>query len=154
MDTAIERLAVMPAIVQGALHAASPDELLLSPGEGQFSLTEHACHLRDLEREGYLVRMRRILDEDCPALAPFDGAAVARERGYSRQDGLAAARDFAAARGELVRIVSGLDEKALAREGLFDGKRITLAALVGMILAHDHEHREEIEALAEALEAP
>src|SRR5258708_30158306 len=78
---ALERLAAMPAFVEAAIEAASGEELAFRPGEeGEFSLVEHACHLRDLEREGYLVRVRRVLAEDTPALEGFDGAAVARQR--------------------------------------------------------------------------
>ena len=90
---AIESLATMPAFVEAALATGS-GALELRPGEAEFSLVEHACHLRDLEREGYLVRVRRMLAEKRPELAPFDGAAVAASRAYLSQDARAAARDF------------------------------------------------------------
>lgn len=154
LNEAIERLASMPAFLEGALDAASRDELTYSPAEGEFSLTEQACHLRDVDREGYLVRVRRILAEDAPTLEGFDGDRVARERNYVAQDAKAAARDFAAARRELVALLAPLGAAELNREAVFMGKRLCLADLVGMIIEHDRGHREEIEALAEALESP
>jgi hypothetical protein len=155
LPEAIGHLATMPAFVEAALEVASSEELLLRPGgDVEFSLLEQACHLRDVEREGYLVRVRRILAEDVPALASFDGAAVARERDYSSQDARRAAREFAAARRELIGILAPLTPGDLAREAIFAGRRICLADLVAMIVEHDRGHREEIEALAEALESP
>src|SRR5687767_11046306 len=94
---AVERLGAMPAFLAGALASVPPAELTRAPQPGFFSLVEHACHLRDLEREGYLVRVRRMLAEREPALAPFDGDAVAAARDYPSQDGFAAAREFASA---------------------------------------------------------
>src|SRR5215813_8698854 len=102
IHAALQRLAAMPAYVSAAVDAA-PGAALTVRGPGDtFALVEQACHLRDLEREGYLVRARRILAEDLPELTPFFGDAVARERDYLAQDAAAAARDFTAARAELV----------------------------------------------------
>jgi len=38
-----------------------------TPGE-PFCAIEHVCHLRDIERDGYHVRIRRLLTEDNPSL--------------------------------------------------------------------------------------
>ena len=155
LSEAIEHLATMPAFLEAALEVASGEELLFRPGEGgEFSLLEQACHLRDLEREGYLVRVRRILSEDVPTLAAFDGAAIARERDYLAQDARRAAQEFAAARRELIGLLAPLTPGDLAREAIFEGRRICLVDLVAMVVEHDRGHREEIEALAEALESP
>ena len=144
---AIERLAAMPAFVEAAVLGVSPQRLRARPGPGDFSLLEQACHLRDLEREGYLVRVRRILGERRPALASFDGAAVARERGYLSQDARVAAREFSAARRELAGLLAPLTREDLAREATFEGRPICLGDLLGMIVEHDRGHRAEIEAL-------
>lgn len=150
---AIERLAGMPSFLEAALDAASGDELAFRPGEDEFSLVEQACHLRDVEREGYLVRVRRILAEDSPALEEFDGAAVARERDYLAQDARAAARDFAQARRSLTALLAPLGGAELNRIATFAGRRITLEDLIAMILEHDRGHREEIENIVDALTA-
>ena len=154
LQDAIAALSSMPGFLEAALQSADAGELTLRPAEDGFSLVEQACHLRDLEREGYLARVRRILAEDTPALDGFDGAAVAKARDYRREDAHAAARDFAAARREAIALIAPLSAAELARGAMFDGKRITLAELVAMMCDHDRGHREEIEALVDAMEAP
>ena len=149
---AIERIAAMPAFLEAAIHEAGDENLGLRPSTEEFSLTEHACHLRDLEREGYLVRARRILAEDSPELEGFDGKAIADARDYPAQDPRAAARDFGAARAELLALLATLDGAALKRPAHFGGRRITLADLVTLIDAHDGEHRAEIERLLDDVE--
>jgi DinB family protein len=149
---ALELLAAMPVFVEAAVESAEPGALRQRPSEDAFSLVEQACHLRDLEREGYLVRVRRMLTEHIPALEGFDGATVAAARDYPAQDGVAAAHDFARARRELVTILSALTPADLAREAEFGGRRICLADLVAMVVDHDRGHRDEITALLEARE--
>ena len=150
MKELLERIAGMPRFLDSAIEAAGHDRLAVrGPGE-TFSIREQACHLRDLEREGYLVRVRRILEENVPDLAGFDGAAVAESRDYPAQDARAAARDFARSRAELVDLIVRATPAQLSREATIFGKRITLADLVAMIDEHDRGHREEIEALAAA----
>jgi len=148
----LERLGAMPAFVEAALHEAGEENYGLRPSPETFALVEQACHLRDLDREGYLVRVRRILSENQPALEGFDGQAVAAARDYASQDAHGAAQDFAAARRELVAVVGALSPDDLGREATFGGERITLAQLVGMIDAHDTEHREEIERILDDIE--
>jgi len=141
-------IAAMPRFLQQAIDSAGAAALGRRGAGDTFSLREQACHLRDLEREGYLVRVRRILAEDVPALEGFDGDAVAKARDYPSQDAQAAAREFAAARAELLALLEPLDARQAAREATFGGERITLAGLVAMIEEHDRGHRDEIAALA------
>jgi hypothetical protein len=148
----LERLQAMPEFLDAALVAAQPEDLLARPGPEEFSLVEHACHLGDLEREGYLARVRRMLSETCPDLEPFDGAAVAAARDYPSQDARAAAHDFAVSRREVIALLQPLTADDLRREGTFAGRRICFADLVAMMVEHDRGHREEIERLMDAIE--
>jgi len=148
----IERLESMPDFLMASIERASPDRLTARLAPGEFSLLEHACHLRDLEREGYVVRVRRMLAERSPALEPFDGAAVARARDYLSQDARRAAQEFAAARRELTGLLAPLTDEDLGREATFEGKPIRLRGLLEMMLEHDRGHRAEIEALLDSWE--
>jgi hypothetical protein len=148
----IESLASMPAFVEAALARVPPSGWSRKPSPDAFSLVEQACHLRDVEREAYLERVRRVLAEDAPDLAGFDGAAVAARRRYPEQDGKLAAQQFAAARRELVALLGATTPRDLARGARFMGEAVTLARLVEMMLDHDREHRAEIAALCAALE--
>jgi len=151
---ALEMLAAMPMFVEAAVASLPPDALRHKPSPQDFSLLEHACHLRDLESEGYLVRVRRMLTEHLPQLEGFDGAAVAEARKYLEQDADAAAHAFATARRELTTMLSALTPADLAREAEFAGRRICLADLVAMVVEHDRGHRDEITALLDTESAP
>lgn len=148
----IERLESMPEFLDTAVEIVSTEDRRFRPAPDAFSLVEHACHLRDLEREGYLVRVRRMIAEKAPALEPFDGGAVARERDYLSQDARIAAQEFAAARREVAGLLAPLTAQDLGREATFGGRRVTLADLVAMMVEHDREHREQIEELMDAIE--
>ena len=148
----IDRLEAMPELLDTAIDVVSEEELRYKPSAEKFCLLEHACHLRDLEREGYAVRVRRMMDEERPVLEPFDGAAVARMRDYLSQDARRAAQEFAAARRGVAGLLAQLTPGDLAREAQFAGKTITFADLVAMMLEHDAGHREEIERLMDAIE--
>ena len=149
---ALERLGAMPSVLEAALAGATGAELRIRVVDDGFCLVEQVCHLRDLEREGYLVRVRRMLSETLPTLEGFDGTAVASARNYLAQDARIAAQEFAAARREVTGLLAATTAGDLEREAIFDDKRITLRDLVAMMEAHDRGHREEIERLIEALE--
>ena len=154
LDDALRALETMPAFLDGVLNAADSDALVFSPRAGWFCLVEHACHLRDVEREGYLVRVRRMLAEERPVLAGFEGDVVAQARDYRAQDARAAARDFASARRELIASLREVTLADLRRDAVFAGKTITLTDLVDMIVEHDAEHRRQIGELEAAPGSP
>ena len=144
---ALARLGSMPGFVAAALASVPAADLARQPVPGEFSLVEHACHLRDLEREGYGVRVRRMLAEREPALEPFDGGAIAAARDYPSQDAFTVAREFSVARVALVASIAALTPQQLAREGTFGDRRVCLADVISMMVEHDRGHREEIEQL-------
>ena len=144
---AVARLESMPRLLASALASVPAADLARQTVPGEFSLVEHACHLRDLEREGYLVRVARMLAEREPVLEPFDGGAIAAARDYPGQDAFTAARDFAAARAELVALIAPLTPYQLGREGTFGDRRVCFADVIAMMVEHDRGHREEIERL-------
>ena len=109
--------------------------------EEEFSILEHVCHLRDIEREGYCERIRKILNEIEPLLEDIDGGRLAVEREYNRQDLSAALKDFAASRRSSIDYLEGIDLSELARRAHFEGAgQITLERLLLMMREHDEEH--------------
>src|SRR3954471_24394399 len=147
---ALELLAAMPGFMQGAIDRTPADGLAFKPSPEDFSLLEHACHLRDLEREGYLLRLRRLCTESLPVLQGFDGDTIARERHYLAQDAHEAAREFATARAELLERLRMLTANDLSREGNFAVRRICVTDLVAMMVEHDRDHREQVTRLMAA----
>jgi hypothetical protein len=143
-----EALAEAPARLMAALTAIPREHWRSAPAAGGFPVVEHACHLRDLETEGYRVRLDRILAEDRPSLPDFDGEAVARERGYRAQDAVAACNAFAAVRAGVVARLAALSALDRTRVGLLDGRTpITVDGMVAAMRAHDTDHLEALASL-------
>lgn len=142
----LDALESMPALVGAAFGGLTSAQAALPGPEGAFAPVEHAWHLADLEREGYALRIRRLLGEERPHLADFDGAGIARERRYrslSLADGLAA---FAAARGANVAALRRIPRDAWARAGTQEGVgEVALCDVPAMMAEHDAGHRLEIE---------
>lgn len=132
-------------------------QLVESLGEGErrwklvadeFSATESVCHLRDIEEEGYTVRIRRLLEESEPFLSDLDGARLARERDYNNQNMLDALERFARARSGNVAAVRDSQPEEINRHGLFEGVGpVTLGQLLSMMREHDEGHIKELENL-------
>lgn len=141
-----------PEAVRRLSEGVGAEELRESADDGGFSFVEHACHLRDIEREGYEERILRILSEELPTLADVDGRKLAAERRYSEQrfeDGLVA---FSETRESNVSALRAATEEQLRRRGVFEGVgEITLARLASMMYEHDAEHLEELRALRSQL---
>jgi hypothetical protein len=91
---------------------------------------EQLCHVRDIEIEGYQLRIRHTLAEANPVLASIDTDEPARV--------LAA---FRAARAQTLALVSGLTDAQLARTAVFEGYgALTLRSLVHYLCSHDQQH--------------
>jgi hypothetical protein len=141
-------LAAMPEFLEGAARRLA-GEKALEPGPDQgFSFLEQVWHLADLERRGYGERIRRILSEERPALADFDGAREAREGRYRERalsEGLAA---FRQSRGENLAALRSLTESQWARPATQEGVgELRLADVARMMAGHDASHRGEIRQL-------
>jgi hypothetical protein len=110
------------------------------PGE-RFSAVGQLCHLRDIETDGYHVRIRRMLDEAEPDLVSLDGYELARERRYPEQDPGRALAAFHDARRKTLTILAGADATQLERRGTFaEHGAITLRALIHYLCSHDQQH--------------
>ena len=111
-----------------------------SPGEG-FSAREHVCHLRDIEADGYQVRIRRVLEEENPSLLSIDGFELAKERRYCEADLVAALTAFRDARLKTVEMVRSLSDAQLARPGTFaEYGGVNVRALLHYLSSHDLQH--------------
>src|ERR687884_719000 len=73
------------------------------PIPNKWSIKEIMCHLRDVEREAYLYRYRKMLSEENPFLPNFDQDRAAYERDYINQDAGAALAEFKRLREETIR---------------------------------------------------
>jgi hypothetical protein len=148
----LAKLAAMPARLAEIAREIPAAQRKTLAGNGAFSLTEHACHLRDIEIEAFRVRLERILAETSPALPDVDGAALARARDYHRQDLGKALAAFAAVRADLTHRLASLTPTERQRTGVMEGVgAITIEGLVAKMLEHDGEHHAELEQLRREL---
>jgi hypothetical protein len=128
------------------------EDLKWKPSVDEFSVLEQVCHLRDLEREGYRIRIKKLLTEDQPILPDFDGSRIARERNYNAHDFESACREFAREREENVCVMKTLSPNQLNRSGVLEGVgAITLERLVLLMHEHDQSHRNELKHLRERI---
>ena len=148
----IKRLEEMPALMRRMGDGLTAEELKWKPSLEEFSFVEQVCHLRDLEREGYGVRVEKLMTQPLPLLPDFDGARMARERDYKAQNYDAALGEFVEARQRNVDVVRNLSSDELSRRGTLEGVGdVTLEDLLTLMHEHDSGHLNEMRAMRERL---
>ena len=142
----IESLERTPHEVARIIAEMSAQALRIRPSPEEFSAIESICHLRDIEIEGYSIRIRRILAEDRPSLPDIDGARLAIERDYNNQEVSEAMASLTLARLQNVSVLRHLDEDQFLRTGDLEGLgRVTIGKLLLMMREHDDSHVEELQ---------
>jgi FMN phosphatase YigB (HAD superfamily) len=120
-------------------------ELEARPAQGEWSPGEVLCHLRDVDMDVNLVRLRKVLSEHNPFLPGQETDPWADERQYCLQDGLQALNDFTQARLELLHLLENLpseDWDRPARHAIFGPTH--LRELVNIIAGHDILHVQQV----------
>ncbi len=110
------------------------------PAPAEWCLTEIICHLRDVEREVNLPRIRKILAEENPFLPGEVTDVWVKERHCADQDGPQALAGFVEARKQTLALLDGLqiEWSRLARHAIFG--TTNLQELVGIVAGHDRVH--------------
>jgi hypothetical protein len=119
-----------------------------------FSPIEQICHVKDIEIDGYHVRIRRTLQETNPLLASIDSESLAQERAYASADSAQIFDAFVRARRETVALVAQLTSEQLARVAQFEGNAVTLRSLVHNLCSHDQQHLAGLQWLLARIAAP
>ena len=78
-------LRATPVVLRTLVSGVDDGRLRRRPASGEWAIIEVVAHLADTE-ERALGRVRRMLVEDDPELAPFDQEALAEERHYLELD--------------------------------------------------------------------
>lgn len=147
-------LAAMPGKLKAIVDAVPERLWRTAPSVGGFCLVEHLCHLRDIDGDGYRIRIDRILSEDRPELPDIDGAQLAVERDYRAQDAGVALDAFTATRWAIVGRLAKLEPGERRRIGLMAGTtEMDIDGLVSAMLAHDSEHLDDLDSLRAELGA-
>ena len=130
-----------PEVIRSLTENLPVTELRQKPAKEEFSFLEHVCHLRDIEREGYCVRIAKLLSEEQPFLTDIDGDRLAQERNYNSQIFDEALSAFERVRKKNIQTIRPLPPENLKRIGIFQNVgTITLEQLLSMMREHDNEH--------------
>jgi hypothetical protein len=151
----------MPHQLEQALQLVPTDRIAWRPASWggcpseTFSALEQVCHLRDIERDGYQVRIRRLLEESNPLLETLDSYAMARERHYESADLESALAAFHEARAVTLRQLRSVSDVQLARTGEFaEYGRLSLRSLIHYLRSHDQQHLAGLQWLAGKMASP
>jgi hypothetical protein len=145
--TTLSALAAMPDRLEAAFllvpaghRAWKPASWDGIPGE-RFSPIGQVCHVRDIEIDGYQVRIARMLAEEHPDLVSLDGYEMAESRNYEGSDGRDALAAFRSARAATIELLEGLTPDQLERRGTFaEYGELSLKSLVHYLSMHDSLH--------------
>ncbi|MGC1172272.1 DinB family protein [Polaromonas sp.] len=106
-----------------------------------FTAIGQLCHVRDIEIDGYHLRLQRTLDEDVPVLASLDGYLLAEQRNYQDASAAEVLSALAAARTRTLQMISALTPVELERRAVFEGYgELTMRSLVHYLCSHDQQH--------------
>jgi hypothetical protein len=143
----LHALAAFPDQLEAHYAAFAPEFTRWAPaswdGVPSEALTaiEQLCHVRDIEIDGYQLRIRRTLAQTHPTLASIDTDALLRERAYAQDDPARVLAAFRAARAQTLEMISGLTDAQLARTAVFEGYgALTLRSLIHYLCSHDQQH--------------
>ena len=146
-DTPASLLACLratPAALDTLTASLSSESWSRSPAEQEWNLTEIVCHLRDVEREVNLPRLRKVLAEKDPFLPGIVPNVWVKERNSAREDGRRALAEFLAARKETLSLLDTLQAEwsRPARHAIFGPT--TIKELVEIMADHDRTHIQQV----------
>ena len=118
-----------------------------------FTPIEQVCHVRDIEVDGYHVRFRRALQETNPDLASIDGESLATERHYATANVAEVFSAFRLARAQTLELITKLSPQQFERTAQFEGRGVTVRALVHYLCSHDQQHLAGLQWLLARIEA-
>jgi FMN phosphatase YigB (HAD superfamily) len=127
-------------------------EWLHKASDQDWAITEILCHLRDVDKEVNLPRLKAIQTEESPFIAGIETDPWAKERNYIQESGSQALKEFITARAEITALLSRLstsDWDRTARHAIFGPTSIL--ELLGFVVTHDNVHiRQVFQTLASA----
>lgn len=136
-----------PERLKAALAGVPKKLLTWRPAPGKWSIHEVVCHMRDAERDGYLLRFTKILGEDNPTFPDVDGDKLALERQYDRLILRDVLRDWRAARKEVLAVLRKVKPEQWQRMGTHEtaGPMSLETILQRQAVGNDEAHLGQIE---------
>lgn len=119
-----------------------PEAYLWRVSETEWSVQECAAHIRNIERQVFLVRISKVVKEDNPFLPNFDEFAYHRDHWRADEPLDTILPDFLAARAELVSLLESAD---WSRTGTHEERGpLSLEWLASYAVNHTWEHLSQL----------
>lgn len=113
---AIDALRLTPELLAILVRNLTPEQARWQPAEGEWSVLEVVCHLRDVE-DVSSTRFRAIRDQDNPVVVGADALQLARDNNYLADDLQKALAEFTEKRAATVAELSALTPEQWERTG-------------------------------------
>ena len=159
-QTTLTSLAEFPRQLEAHFSAIPPEYGNWAPPSWEgipsepFTAIEQIAHVRDIEIDGYHIRIQRMLNETNPLLESIDGERLAQARSYATANPVEVLGAFRRARAQTMDLISGLTPGQLARPGVFPGYgSLSLRSLVHYLCSHDQQHLAGLQWLLGKIEA-
>ncbi|MEO8359905.1 MAG: DinB family protein, partial [Vicinamibacteria bacterium] len=145
----LKTLTETPAQLKAALKGVSKKLLLWTPGPGKWSILEIVAHIRDMERDAYIGRYRRILDEENPTLPDIDGDALSIRDDYRGMKLADLMRDWLKLRKESLKLLKRVKSAQWERSGTHEtaGPLSMMDMLRRHAVGNDEAHLGQIETI-------
>ena len=138
-------LRTTPAVFDTWCANLTPERWSLQSQPPAWSPVEIVCHLRDVDSEVNLPRLKKIISTPNPFIPGSDSDRWAEERKYIHQNGRQALNSFTTARMEMISIMEKLrpaEWELPARHAIFGPTH--LFEMVEITSAHDRLHVEQL----------
>jgi FMN phosphatase YigB (HAD superfamily) len=100
-----------PAALNTFTRGMTDEEWAYHGRDGEWGPTEILCHLRDVDQEIYLPRIKSILSENNPFIEAIDAHQWEEERKYKQQDGCEVFTEFMGQRKNILGIISAFEQE-------------------------------------------
>jgi hypothetical protein len=139
-----------PEILDAAIEGVSKEESVFEPFPGKWTIREIVRHLADTELVVGM-RLRQIVAEERPLMAPFDQDLWAELLHYNQCDPFDSAAKFRVMRDDISAVLQPLPAEVFDRVGLHPERgEGTLGEWVTRFGAHVEKHAGQIRAIREA----
>ncbi|HVO81764.1 MAG TPA: DinB family protein [Terriglobales bacterium] len=137
-----------PKLIAAAVSGLPDKTLRYKPAPDKWCILEILGHLADIEIV-YSYRLRQMLADQDPVIAPMDQDAWARNLGYLQESPAELVAAYGLNRYGTLRLLRRLKAQDLEK-GAFHPehkRKVTVAEYVGMMSKHGPDHLEQIERL-------
>lgn len=145
IQSVLANLKATPAALDTICKNMAADQWIAKPDGKEWSVVEILCHLRDVDREVNLPRIKRIIRNEVPFLPGVETDPWADERRYITQSGPDALQSFLEVRTEMCGLLNQLSEtgwNGAARHAIFGPT--SLFELTGFMATHDVAHIRQV----------